>query len=130
MGTLDRFKGAQDAGTTALIEMVRALRKAREKRAGMFPGGLLGDPAWDMMLELMEAGLAGRRVTISSLGLAAEVPPTTALRWIGILVQSGMLVRENDPDDRRRVFVALSDDASERFRAYLGTIERPGPAVD
>jgi hypothetical protein len=78
---------------------VRSILRARRLRDQYFTGQLFADPAWDMMLDLLAARLEDRRVSISSLGLAAAVPPTTALRWIATLCDRGAFVRSNDSSD-------------------------------
>lgn len=98
---------------------VRALLRLRRQRDRMFPAGLFADPAWDMLLDLMAARLAGEQVSVSSLCIAAAVPPTTALRWIRQLSDHGLIMREEDPRDGRRVFVRLSDDGADRMQSWL-----------
>lgn len=88
---------------------VRAVLRARRLRDQLVASDLFADPAWDILLDLMAARLEGSQVSVSSLCIAAAVPPTTALRWIRQLTDRGLLVREADPDDGRRVFIALSD---------------------
>lgn len=105
---------------------VRAIIRARRARAQFFPGDLFADPAWDILLDLMAARIEGKQVSVSSLCIAAAVPPTTALRWIRTLTDAGLLVREPDPHDGRRVHVALSDAAAEAMRAYLEQAVRAG----
>jgi len=58
-------------------------------------------------------------VAVSSLCIAAAVPPTTALRWIKTLTDLGMFVRASDPSDRRRVFIELSDEVAGAMQACL-----------
>jgi DNA-binding MarR family transcriptional regulator len=91
-------------------------------RTNFFPGGLFADPAWDMLLDLTHARLAGKRVSVSSLCIAAGVPATTALRRIGDLVASGLAMRVKDENDGRRVFVELTDDGFARMGDYLARV--------
>ena len=98
---------------------IRALIRARRTREQYFPAELFADPAWDMLLDLTAAGLEGRTVAVSSLCIAAAVPPTTALRWIKTLTDLGMFVRASDPSDRRRVFIELSDEVAGAMQACL-----------
>ena len=98
---------------------VRSLIKARGRRGKFFKASLFSDPAWDILLELFAAELEGRKVSITTVGLTAHIPPTTALRWIGALEQEGLLRRANDPLDRRRSFVSLSDDGSRAMALYM-----------
>jgi DNA-binding transcriptional ArsR family regulator len=87
---------------------IRALLRARRMRDQFLPGDLFADPAWDIVLDLMAARLEGIRVSVSSLCIAASVPPTTALRWIKQLTDQGLLERQADDEDGRRVFISLS----------------------
>ena len=59
-----------------------------------------------MLLDLYAAELEGAQVSVSSLCIAAAVAPTTALRWIGRMTEAGLFVRQPDPFDRRRAFLA------------------------
>lgn len=93
--------------------------RARRSRDQFFPSGMFADPAWDMLLDLMAARLEGQKVAVSSLCIAANVPPTTALRWIKTLTDHGFFVRVADRQDGRRVFIELSDDAAERVERCL-----------
>ena len=103
-------------------EKLRTLIRARRLRGRYFTEELFADPAWDMLLDLLQAELAQVRVPVSSLCIAAAVPATTALRWIKTLTDLGLLVRRADPHDGRRVFVELSSDTSDSIRRYFGDV--------
>jgi len=119
---------AHDKGARALpaidANRVRTMIRARRLREQYFSADLFADPAWDMLLDLTAARLEGRQVAVSSLCIAAAVPPTTALRWIKTLTEQGVLVRIADPDDGRRVFIELSRDAAHEMLAYLAAVQR------
>lgn len=102
--------GANDSGVTA--RQVRAVLRTRRLREDIVATDLFADPAWDILLDLMAARLEGQRVSVSSLCIAAAVPPTTALRWIRQLTERGLLLRQADPQDGRRIFIALSDEGA------------------
>jgi DNA-binding MarR family transcriptional regulator len=104
-------------------EVLRMLVEAQRARVRHFPPGVFSDPAWDMLLDLMGAKLAGRTMTVSSLCLAADVPATTALRWLNALAEPGLIRRLPDPADRRRVLVELTEEGLARMEAYLRTIQ-------
>ena len=106
-------------------ERVRAVIRARRLRSRFFSEHLFADPAWDMMLDLLQAEIAQLRVPVSSLCIAAAVPATTALRWLKTLVEEGLFVRRADPHDGRRVFVELAPNASEALRRYFNEIGDP-----
>lgn len=106
------------------VQTVRAVIRARRLRSSYFPADLFADPAWDMMLDLLQAEIAQLRVPVSSVCLAADVPATTALRWLKMMVAKGLFIRHSDPHDGRRVFVELAPRTSEALRRYFGEIER------
>lgn len=107
-------------------ETVRAVIRARRLRARYFPEELFADPAWDMLLDLLQAELSHLRVPVSSLCIAAAVPATTALRWLKTMVQEKLFVRRADPHDGRRVFVELAPETSIALRRYFAEL---GPVI-
>ena len=107
----------------------RATIRARRMRDQFFEAGLFADPAWDMLLDLFAAHLEHARVSVSSLCIAAAVPPTTALRWITTMREAGLLDRHDDPFDRRRAYVGLTDAALSAMRRYCGALRRAGLAM-
>ncbi|MET0363652.1 MAG: MarR family transcriptional regulator [Sphingobium sp.] len=111
-------------GTTR--DEVRVVLQARRMRDRYLPGELFADPAWDMMLDLLGARIDRKRVSVSSLCIASAVPPTTALRWISQLTERGIFERHNDPDDARRVFITLSDEAHDNLIAWFAAARRTG----
>jgi len=127
------FADQQDDGSARLVRatrpplpdprLVRRIIRQRQLRARFFDGDLFADPAWDMLLDLTAARAEHARVSVTSLCIASGVPPTTALRWIGQMTETGLFQRVEDEADRRRAFVALSDraaDAMARYFAELG----------
>jgi len=103
-------------------DIVRAVIRARRLRARYFREDLFADPAWDMLLDLLQAEIAQLRVPVSSLCIAAAVPATTALRWLKTMVSQGIFVRRADPHDGRRVFVELAPEASQALRRYFAEV--------
>lgn len=132
----ERLDGASpDTGGTAKLSeeeplpqpaAIRAQIRARRLRAQFFDPQLFADPAWDMLLDLMAARLERVSVSVSSLCIAAAVPPTTALRWITTMIQAGLFEREDDPLDRRRAYIALTNKAFEGMRNYAAAARRLG----
>jgi DNA-binding MarR family transcriptional regulator len=105
---------------------VRAVIRARRARSKYLSEDLFADPAWDMLLDLLQAELLGLQIQVSSLCVAAAVPPTTALRWLTAMTRRGLFVRRQDPHDGRRVFVELSPEASLAMRRYFAEIRATG----
>ena len=106
----------KDVAATLRLREVIKLRRLRDR---FFPPDLFADPAWDILLDLKAAAQEGQHVSVSSLCIAAAVPPTTALRWIAAMTESGMLLRRQDPADARRVFIELSAETSAKMDDYI-----------
>lgn len=104
------------------LDQVRQVIRARRLRARYFDQELFADPAWDMLLDLLQAEIAQHRVPVSSLCIAAAVPATTALRWIKTMTDAGLFRRSADPHDGRRVFIELAPFASEAMRRYFSEV--------
>lgn len=111
--TVDLFSSSQAA------RVAQAAIAARARRQKFFKASLFSDPAWDILLELFAAEAEGRRVAISTAGLAANVPLTTAIRWINALQEEGLVSRQNDPLDARRSFLTLTDLGLRSMRDYF-----------
>ncbi len=106
---------------------VRSVIAARAARRKFFDGDLFADPAWDILLELYALRCEQRRTSVSKLCLAAAVPSTTALRWLEKLHADGLIERDADPFDARRVWVSLSDRGYEALTNYLRELDGAMP---
>lgn len=104
------------------LKLVRQIRRWRRARSNSLGGDLFGEPAWDMLLELYALALEQQKVSVSSICLTSGVPPTTALRWLEKLQQSGFVEREDDPLDGRRTWIRLSRWGLARMREYFETV--------
>ena len=111
-------------GSPIAAGQVRAVIRARRMRDQFFSRQLFADPAWDMLLDLTAARLEHQRVAVSSLCIAAMVPPTTALRWIKTLTDNGLFERRADPQDGRRVYIQLSDGAAGAMQAWFRAVSK------
>ncbi len=116
--------GVAPMATEPSAEDVRRAIRARRLRDQFLGSNLFEDPGWDMLLDLYASELECGRVSVSSLCIAAAVAPTTALRWIGRMTDTGLFERRPDPLDRRRAFMVLSDRASEAMRGYVVAVRR------
>lgn len=92
------------------------MRRTRDK---FFGRDLFGEPAWDILLELYAAKGTGRKVSVSGACYATGVPLSTALRWIVRLEKCGWIRRFNDPLDKRRAWLTLSDEADIKMGEFL-----------
>lgn len=104
--------------------------REREMRTRFFPEDLFGEACWNMLLDLMVQMHKGRQVSVTSACIASRVPATTALRWITVMIDNGLLIRTGDPVDRRRAFVELTPHALNGLSKYFEAVdnERRGAA--
>lgn len=100
-------------------ELAKAFYRFRRRRDEMFPKGLFADPAWDILLDLYISEIEGKSISITSACAAACVPATTALRWLTVLEERGMIVRLDDPKDNRRSFVRITGEAVYKITSII-----------
>lgn len=112
--------GRPPKDSPAWAEIARIAYRERRRRAEVFSDpSLFGEPAWDILLDLFIAAKERKRLPVTSACIGAAVPATTALRWLTVLEEKGLIVRENDTADARRVFVRLSTEGYEKMIAYF-----------
>lgn len=105
-----------------LLETARALYRERRLRAQYFPGSLLAEPTWDMLLDLFIADREHSKITVKSVCISANVPTTTALRHLRWLHEQGLVERLNHPRDARSTHVRLTATAVTAMENYLAEI--------
>lgn len=98
---------------------IRELIARRRERSEVIPGPLLNDPAWDMVLDMALSKLEGKTLSVSSVCMATGAPFTTAIRWLKQMQADNLVRRWNDPQDRRRDLIELTDECFERVQNYV-----------
>jgi predicted transcriptional regulator len=93
----------------ALATTARLICHRRRRRQDHVPHDVLGEPAWDMLLDLFQQWAEGVKISVSNLCIAAGVPQTTALRYITMLEDLGLVIREPSTEDKRVTFVSLTE---------------------
>ncbi len=105
-----------------MLEEARALYRERRLRERYFPGSLLVEPTWDMLLDLFIAHRERRKTAVKSVCISANVPQTTALRHLRWLDEQGLVERLTHPRDARSTYVRLTADAITAMENYLWEI--------
>lgn len=100
-------------------EAVTDALEAWRERTSYLPGELFSDPAWGMLLELLEAEVQERRVSSSRLCKVSGVSDSTAARWLKALERHGLAVRWADRKCPDKEFVELSRKGSSALRRYF-----------
>ena len=124
--TLEPEPLAQAGSEPLLINesKVRRLLAARRIRERQLGEDLFADPAWDLLLEGFAADLGRRRVTVSELCQASNVPASVALRWLRKLEQDGWFIRPDSGDECETI--ELTAEGSVRLRRYFEVV---GPTL-
>lgn len=112
------------SNTAPSKERLLDLLRIRDVRAQFFPGKMFVDPAWHMLMELMEGHLTGNPSTAFNLYVISGVPIATASRRLDDLTKSGMVHRWVDPTDGRQQIVRLTDAAIRLMTSYLTALDQ------
>ncbi|GAA0679554.1 DNA-binding MarR family transcriptional regulator [Sphingomonas insulae] len=112
-------QGERDA---TLAQLARSIASARRKLGTHLEASLFANPGLDIMLFLFAEGLNGATVTTNACCAAAGVPRTTALRWIKLLQDRGLVNGSDDISDRRVTMLALSAHGRSTIRTWLDEI--------
>lgn len=92
--------------------------QSRRRRHKFLPHELLGEPGWDMLVDLFIASLQQRQISVSSACLASGVPQSTALRWLNQIERLGLVERTASKHDHRVVLVKISDQGYQSMTDY------------
>ncbi len=84
-----------------------------------FGNGLFSDSCWNMCLDIYICGLKDEQVTVSAIAHSSGIPMTTAMRYINVMVEQGLLEKSQNPDDNRMIFVTVSPEYQERIATLL-----------
>lgn len=93
--------------------------ETRRLRTRFINASMLGEPVWDMLLALYCFTARREAVSVSGLCSAADVPATTALRWIRFLEQKELIKRRHDMRDGRRKYLSLTTQGEGIMTDYL-----------
>ncbi len=110
---------ALDQDSDLWLIMAREIYEERQRRVKYFAADLFGEPGWDILLDLYVAEKQNLDVSVTSACIGANVPATTALRWLQLLEDRGLLERKNDDRDQRRIFIRLSRRGYSGMTAYF-----------
>lgn len=106
------------------IALARQAYALRRKRAAIFGNpDIFGEPAWDILLDLFIAQGEDKTVSVSSACIGSAAPATTGLRWLAVLADEGLVVRENDPEDHRRVLVRLTPAGTAAMQRFFEAVD-------
>jgi DNA-binding MarR family transcriptional regulator len=103
----------------SLLARAERLIEHRRLRDRVFAdnGDLFGDPGFDILLWVFVEGLRNQSTTVAEISLAANVRSGTALRWVAVLAERGLIERQPSHDNLGHV--SCSATGRERLTEYL-----------
>jgi len=110
-------------GSFGYVPLAEEIYNERALRQKFFDADFFAEPAWDMILDLFIQMHRKRQISVTSACIASRVPPTTALRWINVLVSRGLVERVSDPTDARRALLQLAQPTLLKLNEYFKAID-------
>lgn len=107
-----------------LADLAERIYERRRRRNRFLDDDLFSEPAWDMLLDLFINHARKQRVPTTSLCIASQAPTTTALRWISILEQRGLVRRISSERDQRVHYVELEEKGYRAVSGFLRAVVR------
>ncbi|PXA97495.1 MarR family transcriptional regulator [Nostoc sp. 3335mG] len=99
----------------------RRLIAMKERIAGLYPVKVT-DPVYDALFHLYIAEAEGRPMAVSAVAPLIRVPSTTWLRWVALMEEAGLIVRQPDPADGRRSWITLSRECKMRLDELIADL--------
>ena len=99
----------------------RRLIAMKDRIAGLYPVKVT-DPVYDALFQLYIAEEEGRPMSVSAVAPMIRVPSTTWLRWVSLMEEAGLVVRQPDPADGRRCWIALTRDCKARLDQLIADL--------
>jgi DNA-binding MarR family transcriptional regulator len=100
--------GARETGSGPIIVLAGILQRDSQSRSLLFDGVVLGDPVWNILLDLFLNAERGEKVMVTSACTRSGASPTTAYRHLRRLESCGVVAIIRDRNDRRRAYVSLT----------------------
>ena len=101
----------------------KLLKWSREKSKALnFGTGLFSDPCWDMCLDIYICDLNDEKIAISSVAHSSGIPMTTAMRYMNVMTEAGLLQKELNPSDSRMIFISTSKTLRDKISSVLAKL--------
>lgn len=105
-----------------LATVASRLYALRRMRKDFISDELLGEPSWDILLDLFIMASFDRAVSVTSSCIASGVPATTALRYISMLEKEGLILRSPSLEDKRTCFLRLTTEGRDKIARLLAAL--------
>lgn len=99
-----------------LRNLARRIYLARQARNRLLSPELVGEPAWDILLDLYARDTG---VSVKHIALSSDTPQATASRWIALLEGRGFISKRVSSSDARRAEIFMTEYGRERVAVVL-----------
>jgi hypothetical protein len=110
-------------------DILREESARRAMRAKFLPVEITRGVVWEIITDVYLANISGERISLSCIAMDSLAPRSTIMRQVNVLVLKGYLIKEPDPEDRRRFWVSTSAAVREGVSAYLQNLDRSARSV-
>lgn len=121
---MDTILGGSSPGSTqsptAIRGAARDILRLRKAAKNYFGKSVLSDPAWNLILALYSVDNPPRGCHVGTVAKRADIPHTTAIRWLGKLEREGLVSLTPDKVDKRAVRVELTAKANDAMQRSFG----------
>lgn len=108
--------------SNAYLAIARTLYGIRRKREAFIDPALLGEPVWDILLNLYIAEHENRKTPTTKSCIEGAASQTTGLRALDRLEKLGYIARSNDDQDKRLTLVRLTAQGIATMDTYIASI--------
>jgi hypothetical protein len=113
---------AQEPVQSALQTAQRIYHERRTRADFLGNNEIFGEPAWDMLLNIFMRQSNNETVSVKSMDINESYPDSTAMRWLKVLEQSGLLRLQLDANNKDQHLICLTDAGYEGMLRYLENI--------
>ncbi len=109
--------------TEIRLRLILALFEVKNLQRNIIKNDKVDDAAWSMLLDLYQTHLLNSRLYVSALCYSSSArSPTTALRRLEEMIKAGLIARQEDTEDSRRIYVLLTAKGLEAVQSYLSEV--------
>lgn len=119
--TNDASSSSDNISNEELIRRAEKLLQWSRLKAEMLNlgSGLFADSCWNMCLDVYICDLKDNKITVSSIAHSSGIPMTTAMRYINVMAEEGLLEKAPNPSDNRMIFISTSATCKDKISTIL-----------
>ncbi len=102
-----------------LLALAVAGREISRRRSRIFSGTAVGNPQWDVLIDLFVQEANGYRVSLDHLALAGELRAEIVYDSVERLVKAGLVERADDRFDKRTSWLSLTSKGKQGMTDFF-----------